>query len=658
MTETYPPPFSSTAEALLEGIERYRQVTEITEEAWWDEYLQTGQLRNSRQFCKMLGCGEEMLECSISAHRKLIHPDDRGRVEASLDRACLEGAAFRETYRLRHARGHYIWVDDHGRVVTRDAGGHPIRMIGIITDITARKEAEIALQESEENFRHLFDDAPDAYLIMDPETLLILHCNHATERMLRGNLEQIVNMGPEDISPPFQPDGRRSAELVPEIRRQVFAQRYQRFEWVHRRLDGTDFWVEVTATLGTYKKRTVRFVSWREIGEIITAKQAAEAANVAKSQFLSVMSHELRTPLTSIIGMLHLIKIAGVNEKAQEYATRGMKNSEHLLKLVDDILDFSSIESGRLTVVREPFRLRTLLEEVSHAAAGARPAGVSVMVDAEDSLRDLEFAGDALRLKQVLINLLGNALKFTERGGVVLAVKRAGGTANTPVLEFAVDDTGVGLTPEQKERLFHAFTQADMSDARRFGGPGLGLVISQRLVGLMGGEPIAVESQVGVGSRFSFQLPLPLAEAAAAPTAVPASAAPALPGGPLAGLRVLLVDDSEPIRFALGLILQSEGASVEVAVDGAEGVKMALTAVTPHDVVLMDLQMPVQNGIEATRELRLRDYTQPIVALTASAFSRDRQACLAAGMNDYIAKPVRVNELVDILLRNSRRSGA
>lgn len=639
---------------MIEDLERYLHITQITEEAWWEEILQPGRRRNSRQFCEMLGLGGDMYECSVSQHRELIHPDDRLRVQAALDHALLKGVPFREAYRLRHADGHYIWVGDSGRIVSRDSQGKPARMLGVLTDITARKLAEIASQESEENFRHLFSDAPDAYLIMDPETLGIIHCNQATERILRADLEQIINAAPEKISPPFQPNGRRSLDLIPEIKRLILEKGYHRFEWVHRRYDGTDFWVEVTAKVGTYQRRSVLFVSWREIGEIIAAKQAAEAASLAKGQFLSVMSHELRTPLTSIMGMLHLIKNADVNEKVRDYAGRGIKSSEHLLKLIEDILDFSSIEAGRIVIVREPFPLGTILEDVRHATAGVCRPGVSLVIDVDSDLRDSELAGDPLRLKQVLINLVGNALKFTDSGSVVLSVKRVGGTPDTPLLEFAVDDTGIGMKDDQKERLFQPFTQVDMSDGRRFGGTGLGLVISQQLVGLMGGEPIVVQSQSGVGSRFSFRLSLPFADVATNPDTGPAAARSVPDGRPLAGMRVLLVEDSEPIRFAIGLILQSEGARVDTAADGAEGVKMALAAAIQHDVVLMDIQMPVQNGIEATRELRARGYVRPIVALTASAFSRDRQACLAAGMNDYIAKPVRVNDLVDILLKNTR----
>jgi CheY-like chemotaxis protein len=267
-------------------------------------------------------------------------------------------------------------------------------------------------------------------------------------------------------------------------------------------------------------------------------------------------------------------------------------------------------------------------------------------------LQTLKFMGDALRLKQVLINLVGNALKFTAVGSVTLSVNRAGGSPKTPLLEFTVTDTGIGMTPDQQSRLFQPFTQVDMSDARSFGGTGLGLAISQRLVSLLGGEPITVESQRDFGSRFSFRLALPVAGGASAPLARPGEALPAPAAGRLAGYRLLVVEDDTTTRFMLRLLLEAEGAVVEEAEDGAKGVSAALASTTPFDMVLMDMQMSVKGGLEATRELRARGYGRPILALTANAYGHDRDACLAAGMNDYIPKPVKIDHLVDVLQRN------
>ena len=643
------------AKALQESEKRYSQVAEITQEAWWEEHLQSERVKNSRRFCMMLGLGEEMMDCALADFLNLIHPDDQQRVQAAFDDAARRDVDYAVNYRLRHADGHYIWVDDHGRILERDLDGNPVRLLGAMTDITARKQAELALQESEENFRNLFDDAPDAYLILDPADGRALACNHATMRILRGSREQIIGKSPDQVAPPFQPDGKSSKDAAAEQVREILKTGYHRFEWMQRRFDGEDFWAEVTATVGTFQQRPVLFVIWREIGEILAAKQAAEAASIAKSQFLSVMSHEFRTPLAAIMGMFQLIDMAGVSDKVRDFAARGLSSSEHLLKLVEDILDFSSIEAGRLALVREPFRLGTLLEELGNATFGKRRPEVGFVIDTDEAMRATEFSGDALRLKQVLINLLGNAFKFTDSGKVVVSVRAVGGTAEVPLIEFVVEDTGIGLSPEQIDRLFQPFTQLDMRDARRFGGTGLGLVISKRLVNLMGGEAISVTSQPGVGSRFSFRLALPRV-AGTAERKVPDTSAGK--GARLAGHRVLVVEDSATIRFAVRLLLQSEGAIVEEAADGAEAVSMAAGAAKPYDTILMDMQMPMLDGIEATRQLRQKGYTQPILALTASAFGHDIEACFAAGMNDYVSKPVKIDTLVDVIRRNRREPNA
>ena len=633
--------------ALQESEERYRTVAEITREIWWEENLRDERVRHSRRLCDVLGVGEEMLDCPLGTFLERVHPDDVARVQSAFFRAIQDGVDYKEIYRLRHADGRYLWMEDRGRIIIRDPVGHPVRILGSLTDITQRREIELALEESEENFRHLFDDAPDAYVTLDAKTGQVMACNHAAARMLRGSREQIIGLRPDQYSPPNQPDRRPSSDAARDCVSKILEKGYLRFEFMHRRFDGSDFWAEVTATVGTIGQRQVIHGAWREIGEIIAAKQAAEAASIAKSQFLSVMSHELRTPLNAIMGMFQLIDMADASDKIHQFAARGLGSSEHLLRMVEDILDYSSLESGGLMVAKAPFQLRVLVDEVSRASAIERNANVDLSVTIEDRLADEDLLGDAPRLKQVLVNLLGNALKFTERGSVVLSVAQVGGTAQVPLLEFKVTDTGIGLSPEQQGRVFQPFTQVDMSNVRRFGGTGLGLAISQRLVSLMGGEPISVESRPGEGSRFAFRLALPLARLVAAPAAGLVNGAERL-----AGVRLLLVEAGETVRYALRLVLEAEGAHVDEAQDGATGVNMALAATEPYDIVLIDIQMPAKDGLEALRQLRGRGYVRPIVALSASASGAEREACLAAGANDHVVKLAKVDNLVIALMRN------
>lgn len=251
--------------------------------------------------------------------------------------------------------------------------------------------------------------------------------------------------------------------------------------------------------------------------EAVAALQAAGGENAAKSQFLSVMSHELKTPLTIIFGMFQLIQNSSAGQREREFAAKGLKSAEHLLRLVNDVLDLASLEAGRETLVSMPFDLRTLLADATEGARVRCAGHVRLEVKIDAGLEDRKLSGDPLRLKQVLINLLSNAFKFTAHGKVVLSVHQVGGSPERPLLEFAVADSGIGMTPEQQGRLFQRFTQIDMSSSRRFDGIGLGLAIGQRLVDLMGGEPITVESAIGAGSRFAFRLLLPAAADGVAP---------------------------------------------------------------------------------------------------------------------------------------------
>jgi len=390
--------------------------------------------------------------------------------------------------------------------------------------------------------------------------------------------------------------------------------------------------------------------------EAVAARQAAESASMAKSQFLSVMSHELRTPLTATMGMFELIQKSAPADHVHDLAARGLKSSEHLLALVNEILDLSTIEAGRLRVVTAPFGLKELLVEATHLAKISGAQGVTFDTRIDDGLEERKLLGDVMRLKQVLINLLGNALKFTQRGCVAFSVRKVGGTSETPLLEFAVSDTGIGMTPEQLSRLFQPFTQLDMGNTRRFGGAGLGLAISQRLVKLMGGEPIKVESLLGAGSRFSFRIAMPVADGAPALQRLPAGTHLAHQEGRLSGYKLLLVEDDDDSRFVMRLALESEGATVDEAEDGSEAVRAALAATTPYDAVLMDMRMPGKDGLASTRELRAKDYRHTIIALTANAFAADREACLAAGMNDFATKPLDMDKLVDVMKRHRRGS--
>jgi signal transduction histidine kinase/ActR/RegA family two-component response regulator len=385
------------------------------------------------------------------------------------------------------------------------------------------------------------------------------------------------------------------------------------------------------------------------------AKEAAEAASRAKSTFLSNMSHELRTPMNAIIGMTYMLKRN--NEDAAQIDKLGKIDNaaSHLLQLLNDILDLSKIDADRMTLEQTAFTVDALTADLANLLAPrAESANLHFILDIDARLKPLQLLGDPLRLQQILLNLAGNAIKFTERGEVRVVARIADENRESVLLEMSIWDTGIGIVPEALERIFNPFEQADGSTTRKFGGTGLGLPICQRLVRLMGGE-IEVVSTPGSGSVFTFAVRLPRAQA------VPSEggdlrqsgmAAEAALRAEFPACRVLVAeDDWVNQEVALELLRETLGFSIDVAPDGVQAIDMVVKR--RYDLILMDMQMPELDGLGATQAIReIPGYAEtPIIAMTANAFAEDRSLCLDAGMNDFIAKPVDPDRLFVIMLQ-------
>jgi PAS domain S-box-containing protein len=528
-----------------------------------------------------------------------------------------------------------------------------------------------ALRFSEERFRKLVENSTDALALISP-TATVLDAGPSVERVLGFRPADLIGLNAFDMVHPD--DLEQTRQVLFEALRQPRVP--IRHECRCRTVKGE--WIAVESFVTNLVDEpsvgaiviNFRDVSERRLAEenLLKAMVAAEAANRAKTEFLANMSHEIRTPMNGVLGMTNLLMNTALSDEQREYASLAKISADSLLTLIDEILDFSKVEAGKLVLEPIEFRLRECAElALKLQALRAKEKGLDLRCEISPDVPD-HVVGDANRLRQIITNLIGNAIKFTERGEVSFHAYTQSVTKDAATIHFEIRDTGIGIPEDKLRAIFEPFSQADGSTARKFGGTGLGLTICSRLVEKMGGR-IWVESLVGKGSEFHFTVVIGIGESPSPSSTSRGSESLAQlanaasvdsEGGQSRNYRVLLVEDNViNQRLALRL-LEKQGHFVTMAADG----KTALAALTSgtYDVVLMDVQMPNMDGLEATALIRTMERETgrrvPIIAMTAHAMPSDRERCFVAGMDAYLSKPVDARELLETIQHICQRGKA
>ncbi|MEW5882567.1 MAG: PAS domain S-box protein, partial [Pseudomonadota bacterium] len=593
-------------------------------------------------------------------HKLMEGPDTDPQVVAQVADAILRGAPCKVDIVLYNRKGERRFHEVEGQPMY-DERDRYFQYALLSLDLTERKRAEAALRESAEYFRALFDESPVPTIIQSAIDYRLLRANSAYTRMLGYGPDEIV--GTDALAGRIHPDDEAAArELRESFGKDAVSARFERrmiardgrIVWVSghsvrfRDAQGAPHLMTVLEDITEQKEREAALRS---------AKEQAESASRAKSQFLANMSHEIRTPMNGVLGMTELLLGTPLSDKQRRFADAVYRSGEQLLEIINDILDFSKIEAGKLELDEVDLDPRALIEDVFEMLAPrAHEKRLELACRIAPSVPSA-VRGDPVRLRQVLTNLVGNAIKFTERGEVVLEVNAepadppdpacAGAGAPRYRLQFVVRDTGIGIRPDALAKLFTVFMQADQTMARRYGGTGLGLAITKQLVELMGGR-IAAESRVGVGSTFRFDVVLAAGNAA---TFAPAAAADVF-----AGKRVIIVEDNPTNRSILESqlrLLAIDCATADNGMQALELLRAAARAGTPFDAAVIDMKMPIMDGLTLARAMRADPQLASVRQLMLTSLGGDNEARVAhqAGIEGYLAKPVRQQELIESLAR-------
>ncbi|MDQ8194188.1 ATP-binding protein [Coraliomargarita sp. SDUM461004] len=646
---------ATIAQSKNEEYLRNQSIIEGTEAGTWDWNLQTGELVLNERWAGIIGYTlEELKPIGISTWETTVHPDDLQASEAMRIKHIRGEAQYYDTqFRQRHKNGEWRWINARGKVLEWTENGEALRMSGTHMDITVQKKAEIALNESQRMLRHVLDTIPARVFWKDRHSLF-LGCN----QLLAEDLGQET---PNDLIGKSDYDFFETTEATRfrEDDREVMLTGIGKiaYEEPLEPPGGSPSWLltskvplrdqhgDIIGILGTYEDITQR--KQTEI-ELVQAKDEAEAASKAKSEFLAVMSHEMRTPLNPILGFADILLETCHSEPERSYLKTIINSAHRQLALIDDILHYMRIISDRIEPKLETFQLVEFCETlVKELQPSARHLELRFAIDPPDSIdRHVTVEIDIQMLRRVLENLLNNSIKYTKHGHIILRLSIH--SAPIPIFRLAVEDTGIGITESQQKKLFDPFSQADTSYSRKHEGIGLGLAICDKLIRLLNGN-IHVKSSIGAGSTFTVSLPMKIIPSVSG-KAPPAEIVSKSKNQFTQPTRILVVDDQNDNRLVAQALIQSYKGEAITATNGQEAI--TLCQQERFDLVLMDLSMPVMGGIEACEWIRAHtgpNQTAPIVAVTANVSHTVEEACYNAGMNAYISKPIHAQQLFQTL---------